>query len=226
MLKGRKILVVAPHPDDEAICSGGLIMSAKKSKANVFVLYMSIGNSRQLVTGQTNPNQRIEEIKETAKYGNFDYKILFNGEEFMRMDTVPQKVLIEEIENTSETFKPDIVVIPFRHSFDQDHRAVASASITAFRPLPSTLRHQPTMILESEEPYTWSDQNIFQPNVFFDISHVFDEKIELLKCHKTQLRIDPFPRSSSNLKRLAEMMGCEISVTYAESYHLLKQVIK
>lgn len=225
MLKDKRILVIAPHPDDEAICCGGLIMLAKKQQADVFVLYGSIGNSRQVITGKTDAKTRLAEVGQAAKYGNFTYKIMFQGKEFMRLDTVAQKELIEAIEDIVVRFKPDIVCFPYRDSFDQDHRAVATASITALRPLPKNVRHQPNVILESEEPYTWSTNGSFRPNFYLDITSVFDEKIKLLQCHKTQFRQDPFPRSPENLRRLAGMRGCEASVQYAEGYSLLKQVI-
>lgn len=222
MLKNKKILIIAPHPDDEVICCGGLIMLAKKAKAKVFVLYGSIGSSRQLVTGKTDPKSRLNEAEEASRYGNFKYSIIFQGEEFMRLDNVPQKKLIEEIEDKIAGFKPDIVCVPFRDSFDQDHRALYSASITALRPIPKNLRHQPNIILEVEEPYSWTNRDTFKPNYYFDISEIFMEKIELLKCHKTQLRDDPFPRSPQNLERLAGVRGAEIGVQYAEGYNLLK----
>lgn len=225
MFKDKRILIVASHPDDEATCSGGFIMRAKKEGGSVFVLYMSIGKSRQFSTGKTNANIRIAEAKKASEFGNFSYEFAFEGEPFMRLDSLPQKELIEKIEDISEKFKPGIVIIPFRESFDQDHRATASACITAFRPLPKNLLHQPEMILEAEEPYTWGQQNVFSPTLYLDISDVFEEKIKLLKCHKTQLREDPFPRSPENLKRLAGIRGCEASVEFAEAYTLLKQVI-
>ena len=222
MLAGKKIFIVSPHPDDEAICCGGLIMLAKQQKANVSVLYMAIGKSRQFFTGQTNGGERMKEIKKASKFGNFSYKIAYKGKAFMRMDQVPQKNLIEIVEDALETYKPDIVCIPNRFSFDQDHRAISLACITALRPLPGNLRYQPTIILECEEPYSWTTQSSFRPNWYFDISGVLDEKLLLLQCHTTQLRVDPFPRSLENLKRLAGMRGCEISTTYAEGYNLLK----
>ncbi|MGH7245379.1 MAG: PIG-L deacetylase family protein, partial [Candidatus Levyibacteriota bacterium] len=153
-LKNQSILIVAPHPDDEAICCGGLIMKAKKEKAKVFVLYMSIGFSRQLQTGKTQSSIRIREAKNAAKYGNFSYEIVFNGDEFLKLDVVPQNTIINIIENTIQKIKPTIVCIPSRGSFNQDHRAISTACITALRPLPKKLSHQPTVILECEEPYT------------------------------------------------------------------------
>ncbi len=222
MLTGKNIFIIAPHPDDESICCGGLIMLAKKEKANVHVLFMAVGYSRQFLTGKTNAIERIAELKKAAKYGNFTHELAFKGEAFMKLDYMPQKELIEIIENTTEKYKPDIICIPSRDSFDQDHRAVAEACITAFRPLPKTLRHQAKIILEAEEPYSWGKKLPFVPNLYFDISDVFHEKIELLKCHATQLRQDPFPRSPENLKRLAGMRGSEISTVYAEAYNLLR----
>lgn len=222
MLKGKKVLIIAPHPDDEAICCGGLIMLAKKIEAVVFVMFGSIGNSRQLLTGKTNSANRLDEAKKASEYGGFKYSIMFQGEEFMKLDIVPQKRLIEKIEDKIEEFKPDIVCVPFRDSFDQDHRALFSASITALRPIPKNLRHQPKIILEAEEPYNWTNRDQFKPNFYFDISEIFKEKIELLKCHTTQLREDPFPRSPQNLERLSGIRGTEIGVKYAEGYNLLK----
>lgn len=221
-LKDKKIFIIAPHPDDEAICNGGLIMLAKKQKAKVHVMYMAIGKSRQFLTGQTNENLRIPEMKDASKFGKFSYTIAYIGDPFMRLDTVPQKDLIEKIEDESEKFKPDLVVIPFRYGFDQDHRAAALACITAFRSTPKNLRHQPTIILECEEPYLWTTNQPTAPNLYFDISDVFEEKIKLLKCHKTQLRDDPFSRSPDNLRRIAGIRGCEISTKYAEGYNLLR----
>jgi len=223
MLKGKKILIIAPHPDDEVIGCGGIIMLAKQKQAKVLVLFMSVGYSRQLVTKQTNADKRIKETDKAAKYGNFTYKIAFQGKQFMRLDTVPQKELIEKIEDTSYDFKPDIVCIPFRYSFDQDHRAVSTASITAFRPLPQSLTHQPRIILEYEEPYSWTTDKQFLPNFYINISSVIKEKIMLLKQHKTQLRKDPFPRSPKNLQRIAGIRGAEIGIAYAESYSLLRE---
>lgn len=222
MIEVKRILIIAPHPDDETICCGGLILHAKKVNARVFVMYGSIGTSRQLVTGRTDPASRLDETKNASQYGGFEYSIMFQGEEFMKLDTVPQKRLIENIEDKIEEFKPDIVCVPFRDSFDQDHRALFSAAITALRPTPKNLRHQPKIILEVEEPYSWTNRNIFRPNFYLDISEIFKKKIELLKCHKTQLRDDPFSRSPQNLERLAGIRGSEIGVKYAESYNLLK----
>lgn len=222
MLKNKKILIISPHPDDEAICCGGLIMIAKKEGASVFVQYIAVGTSRQFSIGKTTAQERLPEIKKAAKFGNFTYGISFQGDQFMRLDSLPKKEIIEQIEDINQQWQPDIVCVPFRYSFDQDHRAVSLACITAFRPLPKNLRHQPKIILEYEEPYAWTTGAPFEPNFYFNISTAFKEKISLLKCHETQVRNDPFPRSPENLERLAGLRGCEISVKYAEAYRLLK----
>ena len=90
MLTDKKILVVAPHPDDEALNSGGLIMKAKKEGGMVFVLYMATGSSRQFQNGETLEDDRIMEAANAAKYGNFDYTVGFNNIS-TRIDTLPQK---------------------------------------------------------------------------------------------------------------------------------------
>lgn len=222
ILNKKRILIIAAHPDDEAICSGGLIMLAKMNRAKVFVLFGAVGYSRQFLTNETKASIRINELKSASHYGGYEYSIMFEGDEFMRLDSLAQKELIEKIEDITQKIKPDIVVIPNRNSFDQDHKALSTACLTAFRPLPPSLRHQPKIVLECEEPYSWPEESGFAPNFFIDITGVFGKKISLLKKHSSQLRQDPFPRSANNLERLAGFRGCEIGTRYAEGYKLLR----
>ena len=41
----------------------------------------------------------------------------------------------------------------------------------------------------------WTFNSKFKPNVFFDISEVWDDKIKAWKCYKNETRPFPFPRS-------------------------------
>lgn len=218
-MKNKRILVVASHPDDEAICCGGLIMKAKKAKAKVFVLYMSTGGSRQFMNGKTTEKQRIREVSNALAYGGFMARIAFHKSS-TKLDTFPQKDLIEKIEDLVKALHPNIVVIPNQNSYNQDHRAVATACITAFRPIPNSLHPQPDMILEMEEATTWPVG--FTPNFYVDISKFMKQKLELYKRHTSQITKEPHYRSPQNLKRLAGLRGAEIGVKYAEAYNLLK----
>ncbi len=220
-LKNKKILIISPHPDDEALWSGGLIMKAKKEGANVFVLYVATGKSRQLrhVTRDTLVKDRMLEVEEASKYGGFAFEIGFTDIQ-TRLDTLAQKDLIECFEDKIHDFKPDVVVIPRQDSYNQDHRAIATAAITAMRPIPPDIRHQAKLILEAGEVTSWP--SAFNPNLYIDISDLMEKKLELYHCHATQVVYEPYYRSDENLKRLAGLRGSEIGVEYAEGYRILK----
>ena len=194
-------------------------MRAKKEGATVLVLFMSTGGSRQFVNGFTSEMDRTLEAEEAANYGGFIYRLGFRSSS-TKADTLPQKDFIEFIEDSVKGYKPDIVVIPNRDSYSQDHRAVATASISALRPIPPSIHHQAKMILEVEEPASWP--NASNPNFYIDISDFMEEKLKLYRKHKSQVVEDPYNRSCENLKRLAGLRGSEIGVKYAEAYTLLK----
>lgn len=223
-----RLLVISPHPDDEALGCGGLIGKCLKEKAKTLILYIAVGQSRQLVTGNTEANSRQQEIKYVEKLLGTETRTVYVGAEFCRLDVVPQKDITEKIEDVIENWKPTIVTVPASSSYNQDHRAVWEASMTALRPVPKNLRHMPSLILEYYEPYLWSSREQKQPTVYLDLEqkykkgNLLDFKIALYKCHKTQVREDPFPRSIENVIRYAHIYGKEIGVSIAEAYHLLR----
>jgi LmbE family N-acetylglucosaminyl deacetylase len=226
-----KLLVISPHPDDEALGAGGLIGKAIKEKARVMIYYLTAGDSRQLVTGQTDGKTRLKEIDSVKKLTGAKVKVEYVGKEFCRLDTVPQKDLIERIEDVIEEFKPSMVTIPSYYSYNQDHRALYEACITALRPTPKDVRHFTATVLEYGEPYIWGVKPPEAHNVYLDLNQklgkgdLFDFKIALYKCHKTQVRTGVFPRSPENLKHQAHITGREIGIAMAESYRLLRSEI-
>lgn len=226
-----KLLVISPHPDDEALGAGGLIGKFKKYKSEVLIVYISIGESRQLVTGQTKGNTRADEIRNVERLARVKTKTIFTGEEFCRLDILPQKAIIEPIEDIIAEFKPSLLAIPNSASYNQDHRAVFDACMTALRPIPKKIRHFIPVVLEYYEPYIWSSRELKKPNVFLDLSekykngNLLDFKLNLYKCHATQVREDPFPRSVENLIHLSHILGKEIGASIAEAYHLIRYEI-
>jgi LmbE family N-acetylglucosaminyl deacetylase len=216
----QKILIISPHPDDEAIGCGGLI-SRTTDCQDVHVLFCGVGKCRQIVTGHTDENTRLVEAENSSKMGNFTYEFIFIGDQFMRLDSVPQKDLIDPIENCIAARKPDVVCIPSQFSYDQDHRAVFTAAYTALRPIPQSIRHFCKVVLEYEEPYTWSLGEGFKPNYYIQMStSQMNYKLSLIEQHKTQVRQDPFSRSLENIKRLAQLRGAEIGTNFAEAYKI------
>lgn len=226
--ENTRLLVISPHPDDEALGVGGLIGKCKKENGDVMIVYISIGESRQLVTKKTEKLTRSNEIKNVEKFARVKTKTIFTQDEFCRLDAIAQKEIIEPIEDIVDTYKPNIIAIPSSSSYNQDHRAVFNACITALRPVPKKIRHFTPVVLEYFEPYFWSARDIKLPNVFLNLAEKYkggsllDFKIKLYQCHSTQVREDPFPRSIENVTHIAHTFGKEIGVSVAEAYSLIR----
>ena len=221
-----KTLIIAPHPDDEAIGCGGLISRSIEWGNNVHVLFCATGMCRQIVTGQTEMYIRAMEAQKSSNIGDFSYSWMLTGDKFMKLDSVPQKNLIDPIEDCIAEYKPNVICIPSQHSYDQDHRAIFQAAYTALRPIPQYLKHFCTTILEYEEPYSWSVGEAFKPNFYISMDKKnIKMKIALIQAHDTQLRQEPFSRSVENIERLAHIRGAEVGTYAAEAYKLHRTIL-
>ena len=217
----QRVLVVAPHPDDEVLGCGGLMSRIRENGGEVHVLIMTVGDTRQY-GGTSVATVRLRELKEAMKYLRIDdFNVALKGASHLKLDTLPQRTLIDEVETgkvSIASVDPTIVCIPYLHSTNQDHVAVSTAAFTACRPVGSTVKRTPQIVLSYEQPELLWSRRRFQPNFYIDISDHLDRKIRSLGIYRTQMRNSKHPRSLDSVKRMAELRGMEVGTDAAEAY--------
>jgi LmbE family N-acetylglucosaminyl deacetylase len=219
-----RALILAPHPGDEAIATGGLIAHLFTLGWRVNVVVVAVGTSRQLGAGWTQPGPRLEELRRAQRLGGYTADVVYVSDDFMRLDALPRKELCDEIGRHVDDLRPDVIVVPPASSCDQDHRAVAEAAITALRPGPNHLRHFVPVVLEADDPHWWRiDGGRPTPNFFVPLTDAqLELKMRLIAAHASQDRPDPCGQSTDNLRRIAASYGVEIGGGYAEAYRILR----
>jgi len=175
----QRILVIAPHADDEAVGCGGLIRKTSSAGGKVHVAIASERSlDRKWRAGQYHDyfsDDRQGELARASEILGFEFSVLLDGDYLHRLDTVPQQALVAAIEQALLVHRPTLFLLP-TPTYDQDHRAVFSAGIAAARP------HfwAGTVLLYITVPFGHS------PNVFVNISAVLSVKIDACKAYVSQ----------------------------------------
>ena len=219
-LKNQRLLVIAPHSDDEVLGCGGLISKIKSSGGKVFVLIFNVGSIEKF------NNKKFTELrkKETANAMKFlkvdEYDTIFDSPDDNRyLDAKPLHTLISKIETDSKVslakIKPTIVAIPSINSHHQDHVHVFKACIAALRPI-STPIADVVISYEAPEHSRWSAAGVFQPNLYIDIEKHLGRKISAFYKYKSQVRAGG--RDKHTIENHAEYRGKEVGRKVCEAY--------
>ncbi|MBI4090169.1 MAG: PIG-L family deacetylase [Candidatus Kerfeldbacteria bacterium] len=231
---GQTVLVIAPHPDDEVFGCGGLIHRVKRQGGRVYVLYLTVGTTQDFSKrGRSTQTERTKEIKRVASLLKLDgYRIVFPGSQFhLRLDTVPQKDIIHELERgqdiSLEAIRPSIVLTSPLQDYNQDHRAAHHATMTATRPAAPAVKHLATVVMTYDLPSkAWTGEPAVPPkNVFVPLSAAdLQAKLAALKLYRSQLKHENSPQSVDGVKTMARMNGLLCGTRYAEGY-VLKRLV-
>lgn len=228
----QRVLVVAPHPDDEAYGCAGTIAKVKAAGGQVYVIVGSIGDLHQYAEGRplvTIDARRHELEQAMAVLGVDGWEVLYTDtERHMRLDGVPRRELVGLLERDSayalDRIQPTALILP-SPSYNQDHEALFNAGFAACRPhLPA---HKPFvgLVLSCDGPQLgWSHAPV-HPTFYVDISEHLTTKLDALACHVSQLRPEPHHGSLRNAERLARLRGAEISVDAAEAFVCHRMVV-
>lgn len=204
-MNSKKILIVAPHADDEILGCGGVI--SKEHKHSDIHIIVICNRDEGEVDKQS---CQILSTLYNIQYTFFDYK-----DEYL--DTEPISTLIKKIEEVYLKIKPDIVYIPFQGDINNDHTVVNKACTIAFRKIQQT---QPRELLMYEVPSSTTQGVIpFMPNTYvaLNIDNVVD-KCKMLAVFKKELRAYPNPRNKRGITTYARFRGMECNKKYAEAF--------
>lgn len=217
-----KILVIAPHPDDEVLGCGGTI--AKHTMCNEEVCLCVVTKGYAPDWSEEFLKNRPKEIKKANKILGIK-KTYFLDFPTVKLDTISQKELNEAISRVIKEVKPDVLYIPHKGDLNKDHRLIFEASLVAARPINCSVKK--ILSYETLSGTEWG-QTIepFIPNVYVDISKTFETKIKAMKAYKSELKQYPHPRSLEVIEALAKKRGSEVGVKLAEAFVLIRQIIE
>lgn len=231
--QNERVLILSPHPDDEVIGCGGLISKVKDEGGQVLVQFVTLGDTRDVsVTGMSTADERLVEIDRVAgilKYDDWD--IALRGAEYhLRLDAMARVDLVGVLEETARlslrAVEPSVVLLPAPWSYNQDHRAVAEAALTALRPMDVADRRAPRVVALFEEVADqWAAESTTPPNLFveLDAPHL-DDKIEAMRTYASQVRPHPHTRSLEALRNMAVVRGAHSGLRFAEAYHCVRWI--
>jgi N-acetylglucosamine malate deacetylase 1 len=227
----QRILILSPHPDDETLGCGGLMSKAKELGAEVFVQFMTVGDTEDFsASGLSTSDERHGEIKAVADYFSWDgWDIAFPGNEYhLKLDQVPRVELSNAIERTSPLsiaeLRPSVVIATHRTSYNQDHQVTAEVLHTAMRPSDHRVRHHPRLVLAYEEAADqWRYDAAPSPNFLVELQeHHVDAKIAAMRHYSSQIHEHPHTRSELTLRSLAALRGMQAGTAFAEGFHCMR----
>ena len=219
----KKVLVITPHPDDETLGVGGSIAKLINQGHDVYIL---------TVSGHLPPIYDRKDYDKTVKEAHKAYDILgITNSKFLEIPATmigdePVHSLNNKIASVVNDYRPNFVFCPFpdRHI---DHRLVFESTLVATRPIQAGADIELVAAYETLSETHWNAPYIepnFTHNLVVDVSDFMDQKIEALKCYKSQITMDKGPRSITAVRALAQFRGTQSGFDFGEALYIIRMV--
>lgn len=221
----NKIIVVAPHADDEIIGCGATIAKHIQQGDEVMVVIAtnaSIG-APELFSEENVKNTR-EEAKKAHKLLGVE-ETLFMEFPAPALNAFPEYKISLGLSKIFQDFCPTHLYLPHPGDIHQDHKAIYRAALVAARPQGNyTIHNIYCYETLSETEWTPMQERPFVPNHFVDVTNVFFKKEQAMKCFKSQIKEFPHSRSLEAFEALAKFRGATIGVDRAEAFIVERQI--
>tara|TARA_B100002019_G_scaffold293478_1_gene321362 strand:- start:7006 stop:7674 length:669 start_codon:yes stop_codon:yes gene_type:complete len=221
----KNILVIAPHPDDETLGCGGTILRHIDHGDKVYWLIGTTIKGQKGISKEKEESRKKEIRNVSDMYGLAGYKQLdFKTTE---LDQIPRNSLIQEISEYVNEVKPHTMYLPYRNDVHSDHAQIFDASIACTKSFryPFIRKVCVYETLSETEFGMRTDDSGFKPNMWVDITHYIDRKIEIIKIFNSEIQEHPFPRSITCIKSLANLRGSFAGAEFAESFICVKEIL-
>jgi len=196
----NKILVFAPHPDDETIGCGGTLLKFKHDNSLIKVVLVTKGELFK--PANEADDFRLKEFREALKSLQIDDFICLNYQD----GNIPiSGKILDEYLKIYNDFLPTAIFLPSLSDQHIDHVNVTRGVLKA---LENNLQfHTVLNFYEVVNPI-----NI---NIVYDISEYFEKKLEAFQCYKSQHNKYNYLQS---LKSIAALRGAAIGKDFGEGF--------
>lgn len=214
------VMAIGAHPDDIEFGCSGTLMKHKERGDTVVYVCMTSTESKSGTSGKVlrSLEQLSSEVKcatdligcDYVEFAPFtDLHVPFNFESVSTLDGMIQ------------TYKIDTIYTHWAGDSNQDHIATFKATMAAARYVPNVFCYE-------QIPIPRHTENEMNVNYYHDITDYMDSKLEVAKCHKSQ--IEKYEKEGfdvpNRLKVLAEYRGIQANCKYAEGFNVIKMVDK
>jgi len=195
----RKILALAPHPDDLEIGCGGTLAEHTARGDEVHAFIATFGD-----VGGHGKTRKAEQEVASDILGI--HKIHWGGFADTKLPQQSQP-LMEHLEKILSEVKPDTVYVNYGKDTHQDHRILAQVACSVTRYIANVLFY--------ETPSSIG----FEPTLFMDIHDVLSLKIKALEAHHSQVDATHVPLNILEIAlATARFRGVQGKLSCAEGF--------
>jgi LmbE family N-acetylglucosaminyl deacetylase len=206
-LRGERLLVLAPHPDDEVIGCGGVVFQHLRAGAAVRVAVATDGVEAAPTDDTESYRARREEESRNALPATIDF-FRFPDRD---LDAHAEE-LAARLRDVIDQFRPDLILAPSAIEIHPDHLALSRAFCELIQRDPSLfadLAVARVAFYEVGQP--------LRPNVLVDITDVAAAKYDAIAAHSSQTEIRDYVSFARGLN-VYRAMTLAPSVRFAEAY--------
>lgn len=191
MEKERHVLVVFPHPDDEAFGVSGTIINHIQNGTGVTYACLTLGEMGRnmgippFATRESLPLIRKEELKDAARVmGIQDLRML--GYRDKTVEFEDDELLAERIHSIIQEVNPSLIITFYPgYSVHPDHDATGRAVVKAVSLMPESDRPKLQCVAFSRDCV----EKLGEPDIYHDVKNVIKQKVDTIKAHKSQTQL-------------------------------------
>jgi LmbE family N-acetylglucosaminyl deacetylase len=205
----RRVLILAPHPDDEVLGCGGTICEHTASRDRVTAVFLTSG---ELGLKHLTPTQawemREREAKAAARILGLSAIDFLRGPDWELASATTR--LAPRLQTLLQRDAPDLIYLPHPRDWHPDHQAVQ-------RLLRRALRRSGLPQPELRAYEVWTPLTKFDHVV--DITSAMPTKLKALRAHRSQLKEFDYVRAIKGLNQYRGLLAAKRP--YAEVFEAL-----
>jgi LmbE family N-acetylglucosaminyl deacetylase len=210
----HRVLVISPHPDDEAIGCGGTLRKHVLEGSRVHVVFLTSGEAG----GHGRPPAETGALREREAQAAADVlgieRIEFYREPDGKLRATPG--LVERLRTKLARWRPKRIYLPHGQETHEDHRAAARLLRRALAPAEAADLHPEVRLFEVWTPLQRMDEIV-------DISNHVETKRAAIQAYASQCAVMRLDEAILGLNRYRGEMHSWPGGDYAEVFAAMRR---